>query len=221
MAAGGIKTSIVLDELESHLREDVESGVKAGATKEEAFQAAIRQLGQTGALTDEFAKIGETNEPFAGVKHFFLTLAGIHNPIVATTMNISSSSGSLEPASLTYLRSGALALPATFLWLFIMFICFPKFNEVVSQSGIRPFTPGPFGLCWNLALFLKHYLFIFYGPLALTLAFLEWRVEKWPRYRRMACGAGVFLLNSLVLVAVTGLFVQALVAVSHMAYRVK
>jgi hypothetical protein len=221
MNSSGIKAREVLEELESHLREDVEGRVQSGTREQEAFEAAVHQLGQAGALTSEFAKIGETNEAFTGLKRFLLTLAGIQNPIPATNMNTSSSNGNPEPAWATYLKSGAFALPAAFLWLFITFMCFPKFNEIMLRSGLRPFRLGPFGPCWDLALFLKHYLFTFFSAFALTLALLEWRVEKWPRYRRITCNAGVFLLNSLVLVALTALVVQALVAASHVVPHVK
>lgn len=220
MNSSGIKAREVLEELESHLREDLEGRVKSGAGEQEAFEAAVRQIGQAGALTSEFAKIGETNEAFAGLKRFLLTLAGIKNPILATNMN-TSSNGNQEPAWATYLKSGAFALPAAFLWLFIAIFCFPKFNEIMLRSGLRPFRLGPFGPCWDLALLLNHYLFTFCSAFALTLAFLEWRVEKWPRYRRITCSAGVFLLNSLVLVALTALVVQALVAAAHIIPHAK
>ena len=38
LSAGGIKSPQALDELESHLREDVQRQVKAGATTEHAFE---------------------------------------------------------------------------------------------------------------------------------------------------------------------------------------
>jgi leader peptidase (prepilin peptidase) / N-methyltransferase len=59
MAAGGINTSAVLDELESHLREDVER-LQKGRTEQEAFEAAVMQIGQAGVLKCEFAKLDET-----------------------------------------------------------------------------------------------------------------------------------------------------------------
>src|SRR5882762_4742893 len=94
MIADGIKTPALLDELESHLQEDVERQMQAGMSVEEAFHAAIQHLGKSGALTDEFAKVGETNEAFARIKYFLLTLAGIQNPSLATNMNTSLSNGS-------------------------------------------------------------------------------------------------------------------------------
>src|SRR5881394_201443 len=61
MSAGGIKDPRVLDELESHLREDVERRERLGVAKDHALQMAIQQIGQPGALQAEFARI-ETGE---------------------------------------------------------------------------------------------------------------------------------------------------------------
>lgn len=57
MAAGGIKSPKVLDELESHLREDVERRIQSGAPLERAFQEATRQIGAAKDLKLEFGKI--------------------------------------------------------------------------------------------------------------------------------------------------------------------
>lgn len=221
MHADGLKSRGVLDELESHVREEVERRVQAGWGAQPAFEVAIQQLGQTDVLTNEFAKVGETDEAFARVKHFFLTLAGIQNPILATNMNTSSSNANLEPVWATYLKSAAFVLPAAFLWLFVAVFVFPKFNEVVSQSGIRAAMPGFLRSGWDLALFLTHYLFDLCVVLALAIALLEWRSDRWPRYRRAAFGVGVFLLNSAVLIAITAMVVLALVAAPALAHHAK
>src|SRR4051812_30766157 len=84
MTADGLKTSAVLDELESHLREEVERQTRSGADEKLAFCAAVEQLGSPHALTTEFAKVGETNYLLARLKDFFLTLAGIPNSSLAT-----------------------------------------------------------------------------------------------------------------------------------------
>jgi hypothetical protein len=56
MAAGGIASADVLDELESHLRDDVDAQVRAGADAEKAFDAAVQRIGPAAALKKEFAK---------------------------------------------------------------------------------------------------------------------------------------------------------------------
>ena len=58
MAAGGITSAEVLEELESHLRDDVEEQVRAGADAEGAFASAVRRMGPAAALRREFARSG-------------------------------------------------------------------------------------------------------------------------------------------------------------------
>src|SRR3954447_20894502 len=48
-----------LDELESHLRDDIDRRMRLGADAQTAFEAARAQLGDAGRLAAEFAKTGE------------------------------------------------------------------------------------------------------------------------------------------------------------------
>jgi hypothetical protein len=57
MIAGGIKTPVPLNELESHLREDVEQQMRTGATAEQAFREAAQRVGAAENLRREFAKV--------------------------------------------------------------------------------------------------------------------------------------------------------------------
>ena len=56
MTAGGIKSPAVLDELESHVREEMERLVRSGSDAEKAFEAAVRKIGPASALKNEFKK---------------------------------------------------------------------------------------------------------------------------------------------------------------------
>jgi cation transport ATPase len=60
MQAAGIKTPVPLDELESHLRDEVEQQVQSGLSVQQAFETAIQRLGQAGVLKMEFKKVGVT-----------------------------------------------------------------------------------------------------------------------------------------------------------------
>jgi hypothetical protein len=66
MIAGGIKTPPVLDELESHLREDVERQVRAGVNEEQAYETAVSRMGKSDLLKAEFAKIAGMKEARSG-----------------------------------------------------------------------------------------------------------------------------------------------------------
>ncbi len=57
MRAAGIKASKLLDELESHLRDDMEQQMRSGAGEEEAFAAAVRRMGRATELHSEFQKV--------------------------------------------------------------------------------------------------------------------------------------------------------------------
>ena len=57
LAAQGIASRPILDELESHLREDVETQIRSGANIEEAFRAAVQRIGEGPILKTEFAKL--------------------------------------------------------------------------------------------------------------------------------------------------------------------
>ena len=56
MQAAGIKTPVPLEELESHLREEIEQQVKSGLDGRRAFEIAAQQIGPPGALKKEFKK---------------------------------------------------------------------------------------------------------------------------------------------------------------------
>lgn len=60
MAAGGIKKPAVLDELESHLREDIERKTALGTDSSAAFKAAVERVGQSSLLNAEFGKVSGT-----------------------------------------------------------------------------------------------------------------------------------------------------------------
>lgn len=57
MLDAGVTSPAPLDELESHLREDVEERVHAGLDEPSAFQAAARQVGTPSLLKAEFKKL--------------------------------------------------------------------------------------------------------------------------------------------------------------------
>jgi Clp amino terminal domain, pathogenicity island component len=60
MLAAGIKATESLDELENHLREEVEKQIELGRKPERAFEIAMDQIGRPTPLKAEFAKIEET-----------------------------------------------------------------------------------------------------------------------------------------------------------------
>jgi hypothetical protein len=62
MLAAGIKTPVPLEELENHLRDEIERQVKSGLSAQQALEIAARKIGQVPDLKREFKKIGTPME---------------------------------------------------------------------------------------------------------------------------------------------------------------
>ena len=58
MLAAGIKTPVPLEELEIHLREEIERQTRSGLSEPEAFNSAVKKIGQPALLKTEFSKAG-------------------------------------------------------------------------------------------------------------------------------------------------------------------
>jgi hypothetical protein len=56
MLAAGIKTPVPLEELEIHLRDEIERQTKSGLDERQAFKIAVQQIGPREVLQLEFAK---------------------------------------------------------------------------------------------------------------------------------------------------------------------
>ena len=62
MLAAGIKTPVPLEELEIHLREEVERQMKSGFNKQNAFEISVQRIGRADALEVEFKKVEDAKE---------------------------------------------------------------------------------------------------------------------------------------------------------------
>ena len=216
----GVGSSQVLDELESHLREDTEEYLREGATAQQAFEMAVQRLGQAADLECEFEKIDGQDLP-SRLKNVFFTLAGIPNHYVATSMNTSTSN--IEPGWATYLKAGALLVPAVFLWALSIIFVVPKLQQISLDAGL----PGPSGF-WNLAesnfrttSFFRDNWTMIAGAVLLLLVLAEWRSSNWPRYRRAAVGVGTFVLNSVVLLSIFIMILTAVMAAPALLHHAK
>ncbi len=85
MLAAGINSPDLLDELESHLREDVAGQVRSGLCEQDAFEIAVRRIGQPGELQSEFKIAGATKEPRPQwLKKALLCFIGVRPPALHT-----------------------------------------------------------------------------------------------------------------------------------------
>ena len=62
MLAAGIKTPVPLEELEIHLREEIEQQLKSGLNEQDAFTASVQKIGQAHAVQSEFQKVETSRE---------------------------------------------------------------------------------------------------------------------------------------------------------------
>jgi hypothetical protein len=60
MLAAGIQTPVPLDELEIHLREEIERQKKSGLNEQKAFEISVQRIGQPKMLDSEFKKSERT-----------------------------------------------------------------------------------------------------------------------------------------------------------------
>jgi hypothetical protein len=56
MRSTGIKSPALVEELESHLRNEIERQMKAGVNSQRAFEEAVQQIGAPDALRNEFQR---------------------------------------------------------------------------------------------------------------------------------------------------------------------
>ena len=63
MRTTGLKPREVLEELESHLRDDIEEQVRSGIDPQQAFAVAVERVGEAGALKAEFQKLPNRTLP--------------------------------------------------------------------------------------------------------------------------------------------------------------
>jgi hypothetical protein len=79
MLAAGIRSPVPLEELEIHLREEVERQMKSGFGGQKAFEISIRQIGQPKLLKQEFNK-----SEMKFMKRTLIVLIGIFGVLFGT-----------------------------------------------------------------------------------------------------------------------------------------
>jgi len=108
MLAAGIKSPDVLDELESHLREDVRRRLKSGAAEERAFELAAQQIGEPATLKAEFVKVESEERKY--MKRGLIIAAGIIGVLVGMAF--------VMPAVAQYRHEGVMRNGEP--WLFLI-----------------------------------------------------------------------------------------------------
>ncbi len=192
----GSCTNADIEELETHLREQIDHLLRCELTEEEAFLIASRRLGDTSTLTHEFQKINGgsifTRRLFwmvAGILTYLLTMSA--SSVVTQVCTTLASLGGMRGVSLVVVN-----IVAKFLSLgvaLVLLYTFWRSRSACAQSSrlIRSW-PGKIVLVWFVALamllftaiqILLPYITIRllsieeYGEMALALRFVQF---PWP-----------------------------------------
>ena len=143
MSAAGIKTPVPLYELESHLREDVEVGIRTGLSPEQAFETGVRRFGQPQALEAEFAKTVDQRETrerklkllcLVSVTLFYLAPFALSAPRPWNQMNPTEQWIGLAAVALTVVS----VFSGLFLYRFLPVIPDRRFRSRVQFAGAIP-----------------------------------------------------------------------------------
>jgi hypothetical protein len=203
MADAGLGHAEVLDELEDHLRDDIEARTCAGVSTAEAFASSVSRLGDSDLLKTEFDKTRRLIARQGRLGAAFLTLAGISSSHNTTIMNASFN---IEPRWATYTKATAFAAPAICLWTFSVMFLMPKLQQLCHEAGVA--LPWP----WHATAFIANHTLLTVAAIALPFVLLEWRWSRWPKYRRASLGGAAFLINAAVLALITLMVILALLA---------
>lgn len=149
MLAAEIKTPVPLEELESHLREDVEHRIREGLKAEQAFEIAVGKFGQAFTLKQEFGKISTVDKvrlrKRAGFA--FALIFGFYS--VAITRVLLKNHLTLNERLL-----GFAAVVAMLSSVYVVWQILPRFLPVIANKTIQSaigIIGGISGIAWLMA----------------------------------------------------------------------
>jgi hypothetical protein len=214
MLAAGIKTPAPLEELEIHLREEIELQMKSGLNGQEVFNSVVRQIGTAHALKNEFRKAGGIHEQIKGL---IFTLAG--GPNLQPVANMNAPNPNIEPRWATCFKNITFILPVIFLWAGSAIFVLPKLKQICLASNM--IVPKPMLTAMAVSELFRNNLLVAALASLLVLILLEWRSGWWTRHRRLIFGIATFALNSIALILITTLFVLAVCAGANLLNHAK
>jgi len=222
LSASGFPSGQALDELESHLREEIQMQIRAGVDGSAAFRKAAEQLGESQVLTSEFRK---TMPGFSRLGRKVRGMLSAHVPVprfrFGTIMNTSIQDGQFERRWATYLKAAIFVLPAVTAWIVVAVMVLPALNDVYQNGGL-PVAGSLSDLVRRhnavVSLAKDYFLYTVFLTIAI-LALVEWRSSRWPKYRRAVIGSGVFLANFAVIISFFIMVLSATVAAFRLVHH--
>ena len=149
MLAAGIQTPVPLDELEAHLREEVEKQLSEGLSERQAFEIAVRRIGEAGKLKLEFKKVNDAKRAQRRKRAGF-ALGGIFAVYSITLSYLLFRNGLTFNERLLGLASVA----TTLLSVYVVWEIMPRFVPIIANRIIQSavgIMGGISGAGWFLA----------------------------------------------------------------------
>jgi hypothetical protein len=134
MLVAGIKSSVSLDELESHLRDEIDHQLNTGYNLEQSFQVAIENIGSATSIKKEFKKVSFMNtkktETIIGALGFaafaIIAIGGLFSNVVSAT----AGEKVLGIAAVAF--TGALLFVSAHAWRFLLVISLKPLRFTVA-----------------------------------------------------------------------------------------
>jgi hypothetical protein len=149
MLAAGIKTPVPLEELESHLRDDVEQQVQSGLSEHQAFETAVERIGQASSLTVEFKKVNGTDESRKRKRagRIFAVLLCFYSMVIVRVLVANDLTSSERFSGFASLVTMLFAIYVA--WQFI-----PRFFPIITNKALQSVVGvvgGISGVSWFIA----------------------------------------------------------------------
>jgi cation transport ATPase len=157
MLAAGIKTPVPLEELEIHLREEIERQIKSGLNEQNAFEISRQQIGAANMMKTEFEKVDQAKElrDWRFVQTVFFVGFGLISSFIITCIILKL--GTFAETSPTQRIFGLLAVA---MMLFFAgagyFGCgwFPVIRKKRTRMAVSIFGVMPVSLWWAIFFFV-------------------------------------------------------------------
>ena len=149
MLAAGIKTPVPMEELEIHLREEIEQQVKSGLDEQKAFEVAVGRFGQASSLKMEFKKNNDADKAQQRKRAGFIFTALLVFYSLAITCLLSK-----EDFTFNERLSGFASLATILASVFFGWQILPRFFPVIANKTIQSaigIIGGISGMSWFLA----------------------------------------------------------------------
>jgi hypothetical protein len=132
------------------------------------------------------------------------------------------------PACRFYAKMAGLLLPAALVWSVAVHDIFPKVQEMCYRAHLRAFDFNDNGVVitlWSglceVMIWLTAHAGMIVAGLATAFILLEWRSAMWLRNRRAIVGTGIFAFNFAVLLSITLMMINTVIAASFFMVRAK